>query len=234
MMQTNRSSDRVRALAAEGKLDAAEAARLLAAIETRSPSGESGGASGDPRASVRVLNFVINPFARLQTPTALLFGAVTMACGLGAAIAFAVRFDGFLDLHVGSQVTARVALLDQLASTMLPAFVLFAVARILTPALRLVDFFVVTMLARAPLTLVTIPLALVAPSMAPGALPTPSLRLFAMIALSLVGVLGHVTWLYKGFRTASGVGGTRSTAAFVGALIVAEVVSKIALRLFAL
>lgn len=222
MMQTNRSSDRVRALAAEGKLDPAEATRLLAAIEARAPVGTS------------ALDFLGNPFARLKTTTALLLGAMTAACGVGVAIAFGVRFDGFLDLHVGSQVAPRVALLDQLASAALPAFVLFAIARILTPTVRLVDFFVVTMLARAPLTLVSVPLALVAPAMVPGTVPAASLRLFAMVALSLVGVVGHVTWLYKGFRTASGVTGARSTAAFIGALLAAEIVSKLALRLFAL
>ena len=222
MMNANRSSDRVRALAAEGKLDAAEAARLLAAIDA-------------PAAGASQWNKVLlNPFARLQTSTALVLGGITAACGVGAAIALGVRFDGFVDLHVVSNVTLRAALLDQLASVLIPAFVLFTCARLLSPALRVVDFVVVTTLARAPLTLMSAPIALVSPAIVPGAVPTASLRLLAMIAFALLGVVGHVTWLFNGFRTASGVTGARSTAAFIGALVAAEVISKIALRLFAL
>lgn len=215
----NKATDRVRALAEKGALDPREAERLLAAMEVS-------------RGRASALARVLNPFARVGTGAGLALAALVAALGVAVAVTAGVRFDGFLDLHVGKPSLAH-ALLDQ-ASALAPATLVFwAAARIAAraPGVRLVDIAVVVGLARAPLSLLGGPIALLAPKFTPGVPPAMTLGLGAMILLSIVAVAGHVTWLWQGFRTASGLPGARAIVAFLVAIVGSEILSKLLLSL---
>lgn len=215
----NKATDRVRALAEKGALDPREAERLLAAMDVS-------------RGRASTVARVLDPFSRIGTGTGLALVALVAALGVAVALTVGVRFDGFLDLHV-AQASLRSALLDQ-ASALVPAtFVFWAAARIVAraPGVRLVDIVVVVGLARAPLTVLGGPIALLAPKFTPGVPPAMTLALAAMIVLTLVAVAAHITWLWQGFRTASGLAGARAIAAFLAAVAASEIASKLALSL---
>src|SRR6185295_358034 len=121
-------SDRVRALAREGKVDEAQAARLLGAMD------------GTPPARRSAVALLWNPFDRFGGEAAAIAGLVLVALG-AVAERFGVRYDGFLDLHVAKVVASpRTIAVDAFAAWVLPALVLwgytFAVAR----RGRIVDF----------------------------------------------------------------------------------------------
>jgi len=213
-------SDRVRALAREGKVDEAQAARLLGAMEDK-PAERRGGVA-----------LLWNPFDRFGGEAAAIAGLVLV--GLGAiAERFGVRYDGFLDLHVARTVASpRTIAVDAFAAWVLPALVLwgytFAVAR----RGRIVDFFGVTGLARLPQVVAAAPLAALVPSIDPQVKTmTPSLAVMIVVALACVG--WNITLLYNGFKNASGLRGSKLVAGFIAMLVVSEVLSKIALYLLA-
>lgn len=229
----NKATDRVRALAEKGALDPREAERLLAAM---TPS------RADIGARPGLLNRLLNPFAALGTAPGLALAAAVTALGVGVALAFGVRFDGFLDLHVVSSTTLRKAVLDQVAALVPGTLAAWAAALIASRIAarsdararanaRIVDFAIVVGLARAPITLLATPIALFAPKLAPGAAPVMTPGLALMIVLSLVGVAGHITWLWQGFRTASGLAGARAVFTFIAAVAASEAASKLLLSI---
>ena len=53
--------------------------------------------------------------------------------------------------------------------------------------------------------------------------------LLALVGIGLVCIAMHITLLYQGFKNASGLVGPKLVAGFIALLIVAEIVSKLAL-----
>lgn len=204
--------DRIRELARARAIDEAEEARLLAAVKSGAPV----------RAAPR------NPFARWS-------GEVTSAMGLGVALAgvatsrLGARYDGALDLHFGASVPLAIAILDQLVAWPLTALVFWVVLRALSRNVRAIDVLGVVGLSRAAYVVIAPPMALLV-GRAPID-PTKGASL-AMILLALVGLVGLgalVFLLVLGVRTVSGLRGGRLAAAFIGALLGAEIVTKLAL-----
>lgn len=222
------------------KITAAEADALLTAMRT------------ERRFSARLL---IDPYERLTTSAMLAVGAlsaalsVLMVSGLGLpTLKFSgLRFDGFMDIHLADgpigpwQTTGH-----QLAIWPLSALVLWLVALAFEKRSRFIDFLAVTGLARAILLVGGIVIALVAPSasatteIAKNALTNPGRTLgelvhlipMAVIALAFAG--WFITASVFGFRHASSLRGGRLAGAFIAALFVAEIVSKLAIWAFSM
>lgn len=221
-MTTMRSTERVRALADQGTLDARDAAQLLEAIETK-PS----------RTNARTTARLVDPFAMLSTPKGVALATFVALASMTVGRFFGVRFDGFLDLHRQARVSWGTAAVDQVAAVVLPTFVFFAVAIVLArgakSAVRLVDFFVTIGVARMALPLCAIPLGLLGPSSA--AAPKMSASLLVVLVVALVALASHLTWLWQGFKAASGLTGARAVTAFVIGIAIAESLSKLLLSL---
>lgn len=212
------ASERIRALKAKGALGEHEADSLLDAMTS---SGETGGTGAPKGAWARLAD----PFANLSTGPALALGCAFTLASLVLGVALRVRFDGFLDLHVVARdVTWRDAVRDQLAAVA-PFVILWGAARFAARGLRAIDFLAAVMLSRLAPAAMAAPLALLMPRTA-GALPTPSVGLAVGVLVALVGVVLQITWLWRGFRTASGLAGARGVRVFLATLVVAEIVSK--------
>jgi hypothetical protein len=218
-------SERIRAMVAEGRVDAAEGERLLLALATPGSSPTVASASG-----VRLL---VDPFAKWGGGTAAAIGAVLALLGF-ALSRVGIRFDGFLDLHVGNAPPAMlVGLVDQLAAWPLGAATFWLVARVLAgPGRRFVDFLGAVGIARVPAVLFALPLHLLVPASLVGAgVPRMSPSLFVVIVLALVAIAWQIALLFFGYRSASGLRGPKLGFSLAFAIVVAEVISKVAISL---
>ena len=208
-------AERIRGLIEAGKVAPREGERLLAAV-----------AQEPVRPPVWIL---LNPFDRFGGGVAALLGLVVAGLSIGSA-RLGVRFDGFLDLHDASRgpVALTTAIVDQVAAWILPAACFWAYAHVVARHVRPVDFLGMVGLARLPLLLASVPVALLSPSH-PSVPPklTPALAGIAVIALACVA--WNLTLLYQGFKSASGLRGPKLVGGFVAIAILAEAVSKVVL-----
>jgi len=199
--------ERIRELVRTRGLDQADAEGLLAAV--RPPPRESK-----------------NPFERWSGEVTSVAGALVAGAAL-ATSRLGVRYDGALDLHVvPAAVPLKTALLDQLVAFPLTALVLWGVAKALSRGVRFIDVLGVAGVARLPLVLLAAPLTWLTPHV-PREPGQASAALFAVLGLALVGIGAHITLLVLGFRATTAARGGRLAGAFVGALVAAEVVTKV-------
>jgi hypothetical protein len=164
----------------------------------------------------------LNPFLRLGPLPALLCGV--LGCGIGLLVAgHGLRFDGFLDIHSGRPVGLGVALRDLLAAWPIPALVFWLMLRVIARApARLHEVAGVVGLAHLPPALVGPVVLLIDPA---ASLQAPSTMAVLTLVLLALGV--QLLWLFQGMRHTAGRSSTAVSAAFVIAVVVAEVVSKL-------
>jgi len=211
-------AERIRAMVSEGRVAEEEGERLLRAL-----AAPGGSASREP-ARARLL---VDPFVRWGGGAAALAGAVFALAGF-AISRLGVRFDGFLDLHVGLAASSPyVAVVEQLAAWPLGAAMFWIVARALGGSgRRFVDFLGAVGVARGPVVLFAIPIYALAPTSAVTRL-SPALLVVAVIAIACIA--WQISLLFFGYRNASGLRGSKLGVSFVGAILVAEIASKLAL-----
>lgn len=205
-------SERIRRMIDSGSVAPEEGARLLAAMGGSPPSRSS---------------LFVDPFERFGGGTAAALGALVAATSVAVSVRLGVRFDGLLDLHFSRAVlpSLRVALVDQLAGWMVPGLGYWAYARAVTRHVRVIDFVGMAGLARLPILAGGLALLPLVPStIAVPPKPTPALLALALVALLVV--VANVTWLYKGFKNASGLSGTKLVGGFSVLTIVLEALSK--------
>lgn len=215
---TTDNRDQILEMVASGKISAAEGNQLLQALEA-------------PRRSR--FRWMLNPFDDLTVGPAIAVGVVTAVAGMVLS-RWHVRFDGALDVHVGrAAVSLRQALLDQMVAWPLTSLVLWLGALPLARRTRAADLLAHVGVARLPLLWVAAVGICASPHLpTPGhvAPPAPASGALVLLAvLTLPALVWSVALLYNGFGAASGLGRARGGAVFTGALIAAEVVSKLAL-----
>ncbi len=208
--------DQVLELISSGKITAAEGDELLKALNTQRPSS---------------WKLLINPFEKLNVLTALglgVFGAV-----LGIALSrWSIRFDGALDVHIAPDVVPwRQAIIDQVVAWPLVAMILWGIAFLFARQGRLPDFLGYVGTARLPLLVV----GFVAGAMksqlptAPGDVGSPPpIALLVLVAATLPALVWAVAMLFQGYKTASGLRGAKCAFSFTFAIILAELLSKVA------
>lgn len=154
---------------------------------------------------------------------AIALGAFLAVVGIALGM-WAVRFDGFLDLHVVSRTPGlRLALLDQLLVWPAGALLLWTAASVAWGRRSIVAMFGAVALSRVAPVIAAPCLALLARSGA----PLSGVRLAVTAVIALSGLSAQIALLYWGFRRTCGRGGTRTVVAFIVALVVAEVVTKV-------
>ncbi|MBI5546653.1 MAG: hypothetical protein HY901_22450 [Deltaproteobacteria bacterium] len=173
---------------------------------------------------------LLDPLSRASTPVSLAASSLFAVGGLGLS-RLGIRFDGAFDLHLGAQpVPLWTALADQVVAWPVLAAVLWGAARLLAGQVRFVDFLNGVGLARGWLLVTAAALLPFADRMArltPPAIDPSSVAVLVAIALPGTGLF--FTALTLAYRTASGLRGARLAFSLVGALLVAEVVSKLLL-----
>jgi hypothetical protein len=207
------SREKVLELLADNRITAAEADTLLAAMEKR-PS--------------RLWQTVLNPSERVPSTLATALAAVPLALQVLVERAGAA-YNGALDLHAqGTPSSWHQIGVNLLVTFPLVAAALWGAARIAGKQSRVIDMTAVASLSRWPMAaagLLLLPVALggVDRLRHPGVWDT----------VLIVGTLPLFAWsitiLCLGFRTVSGLRGGKLAWAFIGALVVAEGISKLLL-----
>lgn len=212
------SRDQVLELVATGKISAAEGDGLLKAMAA-------------PRAGFG--RTLWNPFERLSLGISLALGLAGVLAALGLSY-FGIRFDGAFDVHaMSTPVSLSAALIEQ--AVVWPGVALFfwLGALTLARAARAIDFLAAVAVARLALLPVGVAAAVFA-LLLPQDGATPSgaqmLPLILLIALTLPALALFFVWLYRGFRHASGLRGVQCGVAFGMLIVLAEVLSKVALN----
>jgi hypothetical protein len=211
------SREQILEMVASGKISAAEGEVLLQALRPK-----------------RRWGLLADPFDHLEATRALALGAAGAASGLVLS-RFHIRFDGAFDVHLSrAAVTLRQALADQVASWPLVALALWAAARVSGARTRVVDVITNFGVARLPVLWVALVVVLLKDSLPKGP-GTPSrlaiAALIALVVLALPALVYTVILFYRGFSAASGLRGTKGAFTFTLGLVLAEVVSKLALKL---
>jgi hypothetical protein len=213
-------SERIHDLVQKGALPAEQGETLLDALK-QEPSRKS--------------RLWLDPLERFGGERLALVGAALVL--LGAALRpFGVAFDGFLDTHFveGPPRWAHV-LAEAAVAWPLGALLLWGISLVVARQGRFIDFLGLVGVARVPVLLVGVVLAIVAPLSPPGFSPDhpPELtgRLLAMVVVGCVMLPWQIVLLYRGFGTASGLRGARQIVAFMVGLLLAELGSKMVLSI---
>ncbi|MBX7113626.1 MAG: hypothetical protein K1X64_04765 [Myxococcaceae bacterium] len=212
------SRDKVLELVASGKISAAEGDGLLKAMAAPGPG---------------FWHTLWNPFERLSLSVSLALGVAGVLAALVLSH-FNVRFDGAFDVHaMNSSVSLSTALIEQAIVWPGVALLFWLGALTLARSARAVDFLAAVAVARLallPVGIATAPLAPLLPRDVSTTSTTHLLPLIVLVAIALPALALFFVWLYRGFRHASGLRGARCGVAFVTLLVLAEVLSKVALN----
>ena len=208
---------RVRDLVAGGRITVEEGERLRLALR---------GTGGVPR-------IVRNPVEYLRPLHATLLAVAVVAASL-AVSQLGVRFDGAFDMHrVAGVPSWRTALVDQAVAVPLTACILWITSLVVRRQGRVQDFLVAVAVSRLPLVLVALWALVMLPApaelMRQAVSGQVSIRVMIGAVSSLPFTVWKFVWLYRGFAMSAGMRGPRAGISFVVAVVVAEVLSKVAL-----
>jgi Yip1-like protein len=211
------SNVRIRELVEKGALPPEQAKDLLAALH-------------EPGAARRP-SLLLDPLMRFGGEWLSCIGAVAVIAG-AALGRLRINFDGFLDLHIGSHPLGVLeAALQALVLWPYGALVLWLASLVAGRRGRFIDFLGVVGVARVPLVVFALPMAVRVlidppPVLQPGQMPQVGPTVLAMSFVFLIGLIWFVMLAYRGFVVASGLTGARRWIAFIVAVLVAELTSK--------
>lgn len=197
------SQEKVLSMMAEGRITSEEADELLKAMRTRRSMLWSG---------------FLDPLDRLGTRGSVIAGVLAVLGGLLLSRT-GVRFDGALDTHLSSQPVAwSTAFVDAAVAFPFTAIVMWLSARAFTKSVRFIDVLAAIGVSRVAVTFGAGVLRLL-PQVGAGS-PPAAMILVAVVALALVAL--QLTWLFRSFRTATGLKDGKLKAAFAVGLVTAE------------
>ena len=188
--------------------------------------------------------WLFDPFTYIAGARSLLLGlvAVLFACLVG--FFSNTHFDGVLDVHTGRRASAGAFLLEGIIDWLSLASMLFIAGKLSSrTAFRAIDLFGTQALARWP-TVITASAALAPPyrrlAAAIGAAfmrsessfspPATDLAVFALVLLvMLFAQVLMVVLMYRAYSLCCNLKGLRAAITFIIGLVVAELISKLAI-----
>jgi hypothetical protein len=181
--------------------------------------------------------WLFNPFTYIAGMRALLIGFAGMAIAAVIALFSKVHFDGAIDMHIGAPLLNSKAFIEPLVDWACLVLPLYILGRILSQSsIRFIDVAGTIALARLPLLLAALM----------GFLPIPPFNLksadlhyiiaftlnpavILLIVLSIPLIIWTIALMYNAFSVSTNLKGEKSITAFVGGLVIAEVLSKVLL-----
>ena len=185
---------------------------------------------------------LFKPFVYLAGGKALVLGlAAILAAGLIGAAGH-THFDGVLDTHTGATAPLWFFLSEGIANWLCLAVVLLIAGRIISKtAFRTIDVLGTQALARWPTVFIALATLSKGFQRFGNSLleqfrqgktlefnTADALLFWAVIGVMIVCVVWMVTLMYNSFRIACNVRGGKAIGTFIGSLVVAEVLSKVA------
>ena len=168
--------------------------------------------------------WIYNPFERLAGLPALIIGIVAMALTAVIGKINHVAFDGVIDVHTGALFGFSASFAMQAVAflalflTMWIAGICFSKSR-----LRVIDIAGTTALARAPMLLLAVICFLpVAPA---GIYDISRIIIFGIICFPFL--VWMIALMYNAYTVSCNLKGGKAVISFIGALLVAEIISKL-------
>lgn len=197
-----------------------------------------------PQPKNRIVVWLFNPFMYAAGSKALIIGLLAIAATAYIGSLGNVHLDGVLDLHIGAQSPLWLFLSEGFINWFSLAMLLTIGGLILKgTSFRVVDIFGTQALARWPMLFSAIAGALPANQRVtaeliklaqnpnqPLSLPPVDIVIFALaIIIIIVMLVWMVALMYQGYAVSCNLKGARAVISFILILLVAEVVSKLAL-----
>ncbi|MEO0414558.1 MAG: hypothetical protein AAF226_06370, partial [Verrucomicrobiota bacterium] len=186
-----------------------------------------------------------NPFQKIAGQAALVLGVILVLLTSWIGSLSSTHFDGVLDTHFGAAVPLWFFLAEGMINWLSMAIMLWVVALVIGKAgkFRLIDLFGTQALARWPFMVTA--LAALTPGyrraaielekIDPNTMAIPPVEpadavAFGVIAIVMLVMLVWFCWLaWKSFRVSCDAKGKSAIGGFFVALIVAEIISKVAI-----
>jgi hypothetical protein len=183
------------------------------------------------------MKLIYNPFEKFSENRLLIFGLLCTLAGSAIAWQCNGRYDGAIDMHLGSNVQWWQPLIDNAINTVSLGGLLFALGYYFNKRTRLIDVLNATLIARSPFYL--LPLSNIGGFMAKATeniiaagADISKIAPGNLIVLVIMGFLsiGILVWamalLYNGFKVATNIKTTPQIIAFVVTILLAEALSK--------
>ncbi len=197
----------------------------------------------NPTPNRKLTTLLFNPFVYVAGAKALLLGlGAILAAGLIGA-ASNTHYDGVLDVHSGAQRQLWVFLAEGVSDWLCLALVLLVLGRIASgTAFRTIDVLGTQALARWPtlfVSLITLPSGfqrfgnyLVEQFLKPGGKAEFNVADATVFCVAILAIIVITCWLvalmYKAYSVSCNLKGGKAIGTFIGGLILAEVLSKVA------
>ena len=197
----------------------------------------------NPNHDRKLITLLFNPFVYIAGAPALGLGlAAILLAGLIGSLSH-THFDGVLDTHTGAHALLGVFLAEGLVDWLCLALVLLIFGKIISKtAFRTIDLLGTQALARWPtifISLVTLPPAfqrfshdLLDQLTKPGGKieinPSDAIIFFAAVLAMLLFLCWMVALMYKSYSVSCNVKGGKAIGTFIAGLLLAEILSKIA------
>lgn len=179
--------------------------------------------------TAEIRTWIFNPFVYIAGFKALILGLVAMLITAPIAFYGRVHFDGAIDLHVGAKTAYWLYLAEPLLAWIIVAITFYLTGIILSKSkIRFIDFIGTTALARVAMLPGAI-ISLLPPiqHLSPENM-TPAMVLASI--LLLVPMIWLIALLYNAFIISANIKGGKAIIGFITALVLAEVISKMALH----
>jgi len=198
----------------------------------------------EPQRRPKIVHWLFTPFVYVAGGTSLAIGvAAILLAGLLGSLSN-THFDGVLDMHTGRPAPTRVFLLEGLINWLCLAVVLFLLSRLVSrTSFRARDLFGTQAMARWP-TVITALLTLL-PAYQRGTaylgwqllrvgsqvqLHSADMVLFGLtVMVTVAAIVWMVALMYQSYSTCCNMKGAKAIATFVLGLLLAEVLSKVAI-----
>lgn len=178
---------------------------------------------------------LINPFIKIAGWQAFFLGLFfVLLSGIIGAYAN-TAFDGVIDGHLVNHITLEESLLFLLVNIVSIVVVLFITGLIISKQTRFIDILGTMTLARAPMLLFAVFGLFATPLSAEEIMSNP-MAIFQnsgfvlFMFLGIVILVWFIALMYNGFKVSTGAKGVKLIVGFITGLIVAEIVSKIAIN----
>lgn len=179
---------------------------------------------------------IYNPFTKIDGWQAFFIGLV-VALLSGVIGTFAnVAFDGALDAHLTQQITYKESFILLLISIITTTIVLYLAGIIVAKNVRFIDILGTTLLARTPYLLFAVAGLAATPIATADLIANPAIVFtnLGYLLLTLLGVpitVWVIALLFHAFRVSTGAKGTKLIIAFIVAILVAEILSKVCIQI---
>jgi len=191
-------------------------------------------------------DWLFTPFTYIAGAPALAIGlAAILLAGLAGSFSY-THFDGVLDMHTGLVAALWVFPAEGIIAWLSLAVILYFLGRIVSKsAFRAMDLFGTQAMSRWPMLIPAtaalapayqrfaraLPQRLIAPGGA-SALPLMDALIFgAVVLVTIAAVVWMVALMYRSYCVCCNLKGGRAVGTFIGGLLAAEVIAKVALWL---